>query len=243
MGKPLGGKAYGSIPHFPGSRLGPGDHHCAPGQARIACEKTRDKRDVVGVTEKLDGSACAVARIDGRLHPLGRAGYEAASSPYEQHRLFARWAMSPGVAERFWAVLPYDGLRLVGEWLAQAHGTRYDLPHEPFVAFDLMRGTYRWPYEPFRATVAPLFTLPRLLHLGGPLSIDDALTMLEPSGHGALDPVEGAVWRVERDGEVDFLAKYVRPDKVDGRYLPEVSGGPIMWNDWPDKEALFDESA
>lgn len=25
--KPLGGKSYGSIPHLPGSRLGPGDHH------------------------------------------------------------------------------------------------------------------------------------------------------------------------------------------------------------------------
>ena len=24
--KPLGRKAYGSIPHLPGSRLGPGDH-------------------------------------------------------------------------------------------------------------------------------------------------------------------------------------------------------------------------
>lgn len=33
--KPLGHKAYGSIPHLPTSRLGPGDHHVTEGQARI----------------------------------------------------------------------------------------------------------------------------------------------------------------------------------------------------------------
>jgi len=46
----------------------------------------------------------------------------------------------------------------------------------------------------------------------------------------ALDPVEGAVWRVERRGAVDFLAKFVRPEKLDGCYLPEVSGAAAIWN-------------
>lgn len=49
-----------------------------------------------------------------------------------------------------------------------------------------------------------------------------------------LGPVEGAVYRVERRGEVDFLAKWVRPDKQDGCYLPEVSGGEAVWNWRPD---------
>jgi hypothetical protein len=42
--------------------------------------------------------------------------------------------------------------------------------------------------------------------------------------------VEGAVWRVERKGKVDFLGKYVRPEKVDGCYLPEISGEEAVWN-------------
>jgi hypothetical protein len=29
---------------------------------------------------------------------------------------------------------------------------------------------------------------------------------------------------------VDFLAKWVRPDKVDGMYLPEISGKEPVWN-------------
>ena len=44
------------------------------------------------VQEKLDGSNVCVARVGGRLLPLGRAGYPAVSSKYEQHRLFAAWA-------------------------------------------------------------------------------------------------------------------------------------------------------
>ena len=137
--KPLGGKAYGSIGHLPQSRLGPGDWHVHEGQARIATVKARDKHDRVFVQEKLDGSCVAVAKIDGQLIPLGRAGYPAISSPYRQHVLFHDWAMARW--DRFDSLLG-EGERAVGEWLAQAHGTRYDLTgREPFVLFDI--GTAR----------------------------------------------------------------------------------------------------
>lgn len=120
---------------------------------------------------------------------------------------------------------------MVGEWLAQAHGTLYNLFHEPFVALDLMREHERAPFDEFVRRVRPEFTVPHVLHDGGPCSIERALLLLGDSGfHGALDPPEGAVWRVERHGKVDFLAKYVRPDKVDGQYLPDVSGQPAVWN-------------
>lgn len=86
--KPLGRKNYGHIPHLPGSRIGPSDRKCHAGQARIATEKPRDKHDEIIVQEKLDGANVGVARIGDGLQPLGRAGYPAISSPYEQHRLF-----------------------------------------------------------------------------------------------------------------------------------------------------------
>ena len=35
--------------------------------------------------------------------------------------------------------------------------------------------------------------------------------------------------------KVDFLAKYVRPEKVDGAYLPEMSGQTAIWNWRPAK--------
>ena len=228
--KPLGGKAYGSIPHLPGSRRGPADKGLSDQQAALLTVKTRDRHDVVIVQEKLDGSNVGAARIDGQIVALTRAGYEAISSPFPQHHAWHRWAMRN--ADRFMALLA-DGERVMGEWLMQAHGTRYAMPHEPFVAFDIMRGIGRLGFEAVRARCESdrvQLTTPRVLHVGGALSIGDALVVLGEHGHhGALDPVEGAVWRMERKGSVDFLGKYVKPGKVDGCYLESVTGnGPVL---------------
>lgn len=237
--KPLGGKSYGSIAHLPGSRMGPGDHSCHPGQARIATRKVRDRHDRVIVQEKLDGSCCAVYKDpEGNIMALGRAGYLAQTSQYIQHQWFAQWVREQH--DRFDELLA-PGERVVGEWLAQAHGTRYDLTgRDPFVPFDLMTAGVRVPWEQFSERVMLVhLTQPVVLNYTtrSPLSIEDAMRALEHGAHGfygATEPVEGAVWRVERDGVVDFLAKYVRPDKVDGRYLPEVSGEDPVYNWMPE---------
>ena len=226
--KPLGYKAYGSIPHLVGSRLGNGDHHVSPGQDKICLVQTRDKFDEIIVQEKLDGSCTAVTKLDGSILALSRSGYLATTSPYEQHQLFAHWVRLN--AAMFYDVLE-EGERLVGEWLAQAHSTRYALTHEPWVAFDLMADYIRQPYDVMMQRLAGTgIVTPRVLHRGGPLSIDDAVNAIQTSGHGAIDPVEGAVWRVQRKGRVDFLAKYVRQDKQDGIFLPEISGKEAIWN-------------
>lgn len=233
--KPLGRKAYGSIPHLPGSRLGPADHCCHAGQDAICMTKARDKHDRIIVTEKLDGSNVAVAKIGHRVVALTRAGYEATTSPFEQHHLFAEYVRQNWT---LFAELLHDGQRVNGEWLAMAHGTRYELPHGPFVAFDIMVGAGRETHDFVQERCAN-FGIPtaRILHDGGPIHIDAILPMLETSGHGALDPVEGAVWRVERKGAFDFIAKWVRPDKVDGKYLPELSGADPIWHWRPSKVA------
>ncbi|MFQ5444048.1 MAG: RNA ligase family protein, partial [Nitrospinales bacterium] len=114
--KPLGIKNYGHIPHLPGSRMGPGDHSCHEGQARIATKKTRDRHDRVIVQEKLDGSNVGVAMIDGTLFSLTRAGYLANTSRFVQHHYFADWVYSNQA--RFLSVLQ-NNERLCGEWLMQ----------------------------------------------------------------------------------------------------------------------------
>jgi hypothetical protein len=226
--KPLGYKAYGSIPHLPGSRLGEGDHHCHEGQAKIATEKIRDKHDIVIVQEKLDGSCCSVAKINGEIIALGRAGYPAASSEYPVHHAFAKYVAAH--IGRFSGLLN-EGERVVGEFIAQAVGTKYQLWHEPFVPFDIMIGQKRICYESFEQRVKEFyFIIPNLLHIGSSFSVDEALNKIKVSGHGAIDPVEGAIWRIERKGEVDFLTKLVRHDKEDGKYFPEKTGGATVWN-------------
>ena len=240
--KPLGQKAYGSICHLPGSRLGPGDHKLNPGQARILTERPRDRHDVIVVQEKLDGSNVAVARVGGDLLPLTRAGYHARDSHFTQHHLFADWFLTSRDRFEFLA----EGERVSGEWLAQAHGTRYRLPHEPFVAFDLIHGQRRAPFAEFQERVGGAgLTLPHVVSVGPPVSVEAAMKALAslPGGngaHGSHDPVEGAVWRVERRGEVDYLGKYVRPDKVDGKFLSGIGGGgEDVWNWHPNPSRVW----
>jgi hypothetical protein len=231
-GKPLGHKAYGSIPHLPGSRMGPGDHHCHDGSARIATVKTRDKNDRVYVSVKLDGSCVSVAKINGEIVALGKAGYLASSSRFEQHHMLAEWVEAN--QSRFAGLLG-EGERIVGEWLAQAHGTRYENIHVPFVPFDIFDAdNERIPYlDLVRRISGPHVGLstPSVISFGpGAFSIDEAIEHLRTPLHGEVEPVEGAVWRVERNGVFDFMCKWVRPDKVDGKYLPEVSGSGVVWN-------------
>lgn len=228
--KPIGIKNYGSIGHLHGSRRGPADHGVHEGQSRICTEKARDRHDRIIVTEKLDGSNVGIARVGDSIHALGRAGFLAETSPHEMHRIFADWVRAK---EGYFRAAMNDGERIVGEWLAQAHGTRYALVREPFVAFDIMHGHNRLLHDVVRRRLGSLMLMAHVLHDGGPIAIADAEKILGEFGHhGAIEPAEGLVYRVERKGEFDFIAKYVRPQKEDGKYL---EGEPV-WNWRPESQ-------
>ena len=241
--KPLGGRAYGSIGHLPDSRLGPGDHYVDEQQARILTVQTRNKNDTVIVTEKLDGSCTAVAKLDGgSIVALTRAGYLARTSPYEQHSLFADWVDEN---QGLFAAILAPGERLVGEWLAQVHGTRYarlsDMSRCPWYVFDLMRGSKRATSNEFTQRFSGSVHVPRVIGIGDAINPTTgmervkAFSMAHPD-----DGDEGLVYRLETsknggDRYVAFLAKWVRPDKTDGKYLPNVIGGEPLWNWHPTK--------
>ena len=173
--KPLNHKSYGHIAHLPGSRMGPSDHKCHEGQKRIACQKLRDKHDRVIVQEKLDGSNVGVCLINNTILPITRAGYLANTSPFKMHHIFNNWVYEN--EKRFRAVL-IEGERLCGEWLLVAHGTKYNLPHEPFVAFDLMvKKHHRTPFDKFSLLAEKGdFVIPHVIHDGGPISVKIALS-------------------------------------------------------------------
>ena len=90
--------------------------------------------------------------------------------------------------------------------------------------FDLFSGGSRVTYKRLEERVCGGFTMPKQIGAIGSISVEFAMRAAEIGWHGEVDPVEGCVWRVERDQEVDFLCKFVRPDKLDGKYLPEISG-------------------
>lgn len=231
--KPLGGKAYGSIPHLPGSKFGNREDKGVDEKAAIYFTEKPGKHDLIIVLEKLDGSCVSVANVNGEIVPLIRSGYRAATSHYEQHHLFADWVFAH--QERFTDLKPSE--RLCGEWLAQAHGTRYDLTgRDPFVPFDVFVGQTRQPYcvlthycNHHDLAYAPVL----FWEHGIGCEIQEALFSLNHTGfYGALEAAEGCVWRWERvDPTVPIMmAKYVKPDKEPGKYLESTTGKEAVWN-------------
>lgn len=234
--KPLGGKAYGSIPHLPGSKFGNREDKGLDEKAArfFTGEQKLPKEDRIIVLEKLDGSCVSVANIDGESVPLIRSGYRAITSNYLQHHLFAVWVHEH--QERFTALKP--GERICGEWLAQAHGTRYDLSDgfDPFVPFDLFIGSIRQPYFALMqyCNHNNLWYAP-VIYIGFGIghAVEDALYKLGETGsYGALELAEGCVWRWERtDPKFPIMmAKFVRPEKEPGKYLEGTTGKEAIWN-------------
>lgn len=219
-------KSYGSIPHLSTSKLTQqADKKISIGQELILTKKARDSKDLIIVTEKVDGSNVGILKKDGKLIALTRSGYTAESSPYKQHHYFADWVNRN--RDKFVA-LP-EGWRLCGEWCIVAHGTIYDLQNEsPFLAFDIINDhNERLNYVEFAkyCLIKSIHTV-KALHIGEPISVEESVKLLKCQPYGRTSEPEGVVYRCERNGSVDFLAKWVRSDKVDGKYL----GGEDIWN-------------
>jgi hypothetical protein len=226
-------KLYPKIPHLPGSRVGSADRTALVDLA-ARCAGVGRAGDRVLVSEKLDGSCVAVVRHAQGVAAFGRDGRPCAMSRNDGRVAFAAWVDRHGAP---WRDVLAEGERLVCEWLALAHGTRYALPHGPAVAIDGYGADgVRWPFDEVRRRAAAM-ALPvvQVVHDGGAIAIVDAEARLGERGHhGALEPAEGLVYRVERDAVVVGLAKYVRAGKRDGCYLADHTGGEHVWNTWQD---------
>ena len=225
--KPLNRKNYGSIPHLSNSKLGEIDYFIHEGQERILTEKKRDKHDTILVFEKYDGSNVGVGKKDGNIFALNRSGYEASTSPYKQHHEFAKW-----VSERkdMFNSLLEEGERVAGEWLLQAHGLIYKIDNDPILFFDYFNeNNERQPFEVVEQMGLPL---PRLLHKGEAVSVDELkpILSLKTDSIMSLEAPEGMVYRVERKGKVDFLAKWVRKDFEAGKYCIGIEEEKLIYN-------------
>ena len=225
--KPLGIKNYGSIPHLSCSKLGEHDKYITEGQEAILTIKKRDKHDKILVFEKYDGSNVGVAKIEGAIHPLTRSGYEAHTSPYKQHKLFAEWVYE---REDYFHSILNEGERIAGEWLLQAHGIIYQLQGDPIVFFDYFDAdNNRCSFDRLKDLGV---ATPRLLHEGDPVTVDELkpILNLKTDSIWSKDDPEGMVYRVERKGGVDFLAKWVRDDHIPGAYCIGVEEKDLIWN-------------
>jgi hypothetical protein len=220
--KPLGHKAYGSIPHLPGSKRGPGDHGLEEKQADILVNGR--KGWTIVAQEKLDGACVSVAKINGEIVALGRAGYLAASSPYPHMQRFDAWVRERRDRfERLFAGV-HCGERVVGEWVLMAHGLRYFVvnPDDLFVAFDIMVGHERALPGIVEARCSDANIRGAHSYIAGTPTV--CMSRFHAEGYA-----EGTVYRAIEDkvGKIRFLGKWVRPDFEAGRYL---STEHPIWN-------------
>jgi hypothetical protein len=245
MGEKAINNAYGSIPHLPTSQV-KSDKVVPEGQKRIATKEKRDDKDKIVVQIKLDGSCVGVIKKGYEIIPVIRSGYRADDSNYRQHHTFADWVYK---RQGIFDDLLEEGQRVMGEWLLQAHGTKYNIvsPDFLFRPFDLIDPDgNRLIHSDFRERVEETNHLSPITDISWednePVSVEQASDVIdEISNHLPPEPEtkhEGAVWRVEREGEVDYLCKWVRPDKEDGKYLAGLDCNDRtepVWNYDPNK--------
>ena len=223
--KPLGKKAYGSTPHLIGSRVGAAEHTVPEGQSELFTGIRSRRGDRFIVTEKIDGSCVAVAKHEGNVIALSRGGYLSEELTWPVHYKFGRWVEA---RKAYFDDMLMNGERLAGEWLYTAMGTRYKIsdPDKLLVGFSIINAKGRIPYDDFTSRLDQAEMLrAHVLSDGAAVSIEDTMKNLGEDGfHGALDGVEGAVWVHEAKGKFQSIAKFVKHDKIDGKYMPSISG-------------------
>lgn len=234
---------YQPFPYLPESQRPAGGIELPPVDAAICTEQAQEG-DLVLVLEKLDGVSVGIARKYGELSPINGIGNTLTErAKGAEYKLFFQWFRRN--RRRFtWLG---DGERVMGEWLAQAHGTRYNLVgtgHAPLVVVDIAKSNHwRAPYSETVSRCADAgLECAEILYMGGAVPVEDALARLSIDGLPVLggDTHEGVVYRVERrrgvrgNVGVETLAQYVRHEHRPHRYLPGFADNPatmpILWN-------------
>jgi hypothetical protein len=210
-------KAFATIQHLPGSKMiDMEDKLLGAEQVKWLTRQRRTSADMVIITEKVDGMNAAVLRLGDFLHPLIRKGYDCRANPLPWINAFADFVDEH--ASRFLNVLE-DGERICGEWMVKTHTLTYKLPHEPFVAFDIINDAERLSYLKFKERAATGgFITAGLVHMGEAMPPEMALQLLGSGYHGAVGEPEGLIYRYE-----DSQNRYI----CSGKFV----SNPLLGND------------
>ncbi len=226
--KPLNHKNYGSIPHLSNSKLGIGDHYINEGMERILTVKKRDRHDEIFVFEKYDGSNVGIAKINGKIIALTRSGYEAKTSDYMEHLIFHSWV---NLYSDIFNQLLNEKERIVGELMIKTVSLKYKITSNPVIFFDMFsEKNKRLSMHEFKNRLSNFpFRVARMLHCGDAIPVEKLINILNfgTRGFDVIDGTpEGMIYRVERKGQTDFLAKWVRSNFEAGKYLDSD-----VWNE------------
>ena len=224
MGEVVEGKviqrSYGNISHLPGSKMiDSKDKLLGENETDYLTVKRRNvKTDIVIITEKVDGCNVGVLKRNGKLYPIQRKGYDVRTNEYEWIRGFSYFVECN--QDRFYNMLD-EGERACGEWMIKTHTLTYNLPSEPFILFDIIKGegnkTKRANYfELVKRSREFEFTNPGLIHIGESMEPQTAIFIMGADGyHGCLQTPEGVVYRYENlEKGFLFSGKFVHNQRL-----------------------------
>lgn len=119
--------------------------------------------------------------------------------------------------------------------MVKTHTIRYNLPHEPFVCFDIINDAGRIRYVELQERLNPLsFTSADVVHSGGAISTSEAVSLLGSGHHGAVGAPEGVVYRYEsKEHGWLFSAKFVSNPLVGDQELLDRNIKSGLMNTWP----------
>lgn len=232
MGNKIIPSNYPTIQHLPGSKMRDiSDRSLGEQEVGWLTAKARSPEDTVIVTEKVDGCNVGVVRQGDALYPIIRKGYDVRTNQFEWIQDFAKFVEKN--EKRFLHLLS-DGERVCGEWMVKTHTIQYIMPHEPFICFDLIKGTERSRYlDACERLQRDEFVCAGLVHCGEAISTEMAITRLGGGLHGAKGAPEGVVYRYEsaEHGWL-FSAKYVSNPLVGDQELLRKNIENNIMNSW-----------
>lgn len=220
MSKFLTGKNYGSIPHLLGSKLGQHDKFITQGQNDIATKKARDWKDTIWVTEKIDGSNVGVVKQKDEVYAVTRSGYLCSESKFKTHHNFLNGFFH--LFKNDLRQILNNGERMAFEFVDTKNPCSIEYEFNKVYLLDYFDlNNKRRPFLDLIWLSGLLnIDIPRIIHAGQPIDVK-RLIKQEYALHSLYtnEQAEGMVYRVERNGEFDFMAKWVRQDFIPGKLL------------------------
>lgn len=226
-------KNFGHIGHLTGSKMIDSEDKLISNEEQYkytVCK--RDTKDIVIITEKLDGMNAGVIKKNGSLYPINRKGYDVRIMGEIHQELkilgdgWAQW-----VDDNY---LLYDSILEENEHLAfencmMIHTLKYKFKSKPiFLLAKYTADNKKINYKSLTdLSKANNIQQPPLLNMG--IAIPPKLIIDQyPKGlSGVQGAIEGVVYNYERNGEHESCAKY-----VSNILIGTSKSDPIYYNKW-----------
>lgn len=206
---------FGSIGHLKGSKL-------IDSKDKLLSEKEqykytickRNKKDLVIITEKIDGMNAGVIKRNGLIYPINRNGYDSRTMGTVHKELqllgieWAKWVDSNYL--KYNSILQ-EGERLVFENCIMQHTLKYEFKDEPVFLLAKYNSDNKKISFNELLSLARTYSIqqPPVLNIGVAISPEIIIQQYPKGIVGVKGEIEGIVYNYEHNGTHESCAKYV----------------------------------